>query len=211
MKGLLIANGDIENYYKLKQSVDKYDYIVCVDGGLHHCMRIERIPDIIIGDLDSIDDRGLIFLEKNNIEIIQHPRMKDKTDTELALSHMVNKGFEDISLIGVTGSRMDHTMANIFLLKKFNKEGVKIRVINDNNIIYYVNEYIRLEKRKNINISIIPLTETGSIVTLEGFLYPLDKEYIKFGSTLGISNEITNKYGIIRIKKGDVLIMESKD
>lgn len=211
MKGLLISNGDIIDYNILKDLINKHDYIVCADGGINHLIHINKIPNVLIGDLDSINKRGLEFVEKHNINTVKYPSMKDKTDTELSISYMINHDIKDITLIGVTGTRMDHTISNILLLKELNERKIKSRIIDNHNIIYFVNKFIKIRKRKDVNISIIPLSTNGITVYLKGFLYSLKNENIKFGSTLGISNKIIDKYGIIEIKKGNALIIESKD
>src|SRR5699024_10087636 len=117
----------------------------------------------------------------------------------------------DITLVGVTGSRMDHTLANIFMLRNLNKNNIIARIIDGNNRIHFSNEYIKIKKEKDTNISIIPISDDGIVVSLEGFLYPLKKEFIGFGSSLGISNIIIEEYGEVIIHKGEALIIESRD
>lgn len=211
MRGLVISSGSIEDYLLLKKNVDNSDYIICADGGLNHILNIGKTPDIVVGDLDSVNQKGKVFIKRNNIDVIQYPEVKDKTDTELAILHAISKGIRDIILMGVTGSRIDHTISNIFLLKELYKKGIKVRIIDDNNIIYFSNKYMRIYRKEDVNISIIPLNESGVVITLEGFSYSLNKELIKFGSTLGISNELIEDYGNIVIESGDALIIESKD
>lgn len=211
MKGLIISSGYINNYSLLKKLVEEHDYIVCADGGVDHIISIKEIPSVVIGDLDSISEEGMKYIDRNNIKTIKHPVMKDKTDTELALVYLIKQGINDITLTGVTGSRMDHTMSNIFLLRNLNKNNIVAKIIDDNNVIYFANKSIKIKKKKDTNISIIPITSDGITVTLIGFLYPLNKKFIDYGSTLGISNEIVEDYGNVIIHKGEALVMESKD
>lgn len=211
MKGLIISSGKINDYKLLDKLICENDYIVCADGGLDHIMQIDKIPNIILGDLDSVSDLGIEYSSKNNIEVEKYSSIKDNTDTELAIMHLINKGINDITLIGGTGTRLDHTMANVFLLKKFNKDGVSLRIVDDNNVIYFLVGSMTINRKENRFISIIPLSYEGIVVSLIGFKYPLKDKYIEFSSTLGVSNEIIKDEGVIKIIKGEALIFESLD
>ncbi len=211
MKGLIISSGDVKDFKLLNRIVLEHDYIVCADGGLDHLIKIDQVPDIVVGDFDSISDKGLKFIRDNKISVERFPTMKDQTDTEIALSHLLDRKVDEITLMGVTGSRIDHTMANIFLLKRLDMKGIVGRVIDDNNIVYFANSRFRIENREGYNVSVIPINDDGIIVSLVGFLYPLDKKFVKFGSTLGISNKIVEDYGDIIIHSGEALIIESID
>lgn len=212
MKGLLIANGNnILDSKILEELVDNTEYIVAVDGGIKYLIDINKIPNVLIGDLDSINKKDLEFLNRKNIKKIQYPEMQDNTDTELAVDFMIEKGINDITLIGVTGSRIDHTISNILLLKRLKDKNIKGKIIDNNNTIYYVDDIIKIRKLDNMNISIIPLSLTGIVVDLEGFLYSVTEEKIEFGSTLAVSNKLIDEYGVIEIKRGESLVIESKD
>ena len=210
MKGLVISSGSIQNYDLLKEHIKENQFILCADGGVRHSMKIDFIPNSVIGDFDSIDEKSREFIKENNIPVIKYPVEKNETDTELALLHLISIGCNDITLIGVTGSRLDHTLANIYLLEKLLLENIKGKIVDDNNTIYLINDFIKLEKKDNY-VSIIPISNEGVIVTLKGFYYPLEEELVEFNSTLGISNRIIDEFGEIKITKGEALIIESKD
>lgn len=106
---------------------------------------------------------------------------------------------------------MDHSLANIFLLKKIFDKGAMGKIIDANNTIFFVKDNLTLKRKENHYISIIPITNVGAVVSLKGFIYPLDKKLINFSSTLGISNQIIDEYGIITIHEGEVLVIESID
>lgn len=211
MKGLIISSGKINDYSLLKKLICENDYIVCADGGLNHIMQIDKIPNIVLGDLDSISDLGIKYISEKNIEVEKFPSKKNNTDTELAIMHLVNKGIDDITLIGGTGTRLDHSLANIYLLKKVNKDGIVFKIVDENNVINLVSDSITISRSEDRFISIIPLNYEGIVVSLVGFKYPLKEKYIEFSSTLGISNEIIDEKGIVIIHKGEALVFESFD
>lgn len=211
MKGLIISGGEIKDYSLLEKLISEHDYIVCVDSGFDYIKKTSIKPDLIIGDLDSISNQGLEFVEDNKIKVIKYPIKKNKTDTELAIDHLIEKNIKYITLTGVTGSRLDHSLTNIHLLKMLADKEVQAKIVNDNNTLWYVRDRVSIKRRDGYYISIIPLTLNGIIVTLKGFLYPLTKTLIQFGSSLAISNEIVDLFGEITIHKGQALIIESKD
>lgn len=211
MKGLIISSGEIKDYKLLKQIVEEHDYIVCADGGVNHILQINILPHIVLGDLDSIGKEELNILKKEKVGIEKFSPIKDETDTELCINYLLEKGFKDITLIGVTGTRLDHTIANLYLLKKIYLCGVKACIVDENNRIYYEIDELRLKRREGFYVSVIPLNKEGVIVSLNGFLYPLTRETLEFTTTRGISNKIVKDFGKIKIHKGEVLIIESKD
>lgn len=211
MKGLIISSGTITNYNRLESVVKESDFIICADGGMDHIMKVNLLPDLVLGDLDSISENALKYIEEKNIPVQKFSSIKDTTDTGLAVDYLIEKGLEEVILMGVTGTRQDHTMANIFLLNQLYEKGIKGKIIDDNNIIYLVDSYLELEYVENSFISVIPITEDGIEVSLSGFFYNLDKEKIKFGSTCGVSNKIIEENGMVRIHKGKALVFISED
>ena len=211
MKGIVISSGYISDYKRLEDMIKESDFIICADGGTNHVINIDYRPNLIIGDLDSIYKETLKIIKDENIEILKYPSNKGKTDTELALEYLIEKNFDDITLMGVTGNRQDHTQGNIYLLNRLLDKGINGKIVDDNNIIYLVKDYLEIQDTKNTFVSIIPITEKGIIITLKGFLYPLQEEKIEFSSTLGISNKIIEDIAKIKIHKGKALVFVSKD
>lgn len=211
MKGLIVSSGTITDYNRLKSEVKKADFIICADGGMNHLIKIEKAPNLVIGDLDSIRESALNYIKNNNIPVEKYSSIKDATDTVLAMEYLIDLGYKEIVLMGVTGTRQDHTMANIFLLSILHDKGIKGKIVDDKNIIYLVDDYLKLEYLEDIYVSIIPLEQEGVIISLKGFFYNLDKKFIKFGSTHGISNKIIDDFGTIKINRGRALVFLSKD
>lgn len=210
-KGLIIASGDIKDLDLLKREIFKHEYIICADGGIKYIYDMNVKIDGIIGDLDSVDDKFSKFVNENSIPIMKFPVEKDETDTELAIKYLSDKGCEYITLMGVMGSRMDHTLANIFLLKKLAEDNIKGKILDENNTIVLSEDYMRIERREDYYLSIIPLTTSGVRVSLKGFYYPLRNSFIEYGTTLGISNRVVDELGEIFITEGEALIIESRD
>lgn len=211
LKALIVSNGDIKDINNLKEIGKACEFILSADGGANYCLQASLIPNIVIGDLDSISKETLKRLNENKVPIEKFPVKKDATDTELAIDYLIEKGFKDIIITGAIGSRMDHTLANILLLKKLYDKNIKGRIVNKNNTIYLIDKELILNKKEGFYVSVIPITEKGAIISLKGFEYELNRIKINFGTTQGISNYIVADKGYINIYEGKCLVFVSKD
>jgi thiamine pyrophosphokinase len=211
MECIVVCNG----WSITKELVDKYinkdTYIICADGGANHLKKFGILPDILLGDFDSISDEALEFYNNKKIEILNFPPEKDYTDSELSVETAISKGFKDIIVLGGIGSRMDHTIANVFLLKMIHEAGCKGRLIDDNNIIQLTSSDITLEKHEGYKVTLLPMTPTVEGITTKGLYYPLDNYTMRQGSTRGVSNEFLEEEAYVSIKSGLLLVMMSRD
>lgn len=207
---LIVGNGE-ETAKRIIENI-KYDYLICADGGLEKVSNYGIIPDIIIGDFDSVDGNVLKQYE-NKIPVKKFPSEKDFTDMELAVELAISKGYKNIILTGASGSRLDHTLGNILLMEKYFKNGVSISIIDNNNEMKIISDNAELfiEYKEGYYISIIPITESIQGLCLEGFKYNLDNVDVKRGSTLCISNQIKDNKGKITLRKGRAIVIISKD
>lgn len=187
------------------------DIVICADGGANNLYQTDIVPDMIVGDLDSLDYDTLMYFRELEVLFYKFPSEKDKTDTELATEFAIKKGVKEIILLGVTGTRLDHTLANILLLYKLLQENIKAKIIDGSNEIFIVDKVITIEKEENTFVSFIPLFEKVKGVTMSGFKYLTQNIDFDRGSTMGISNQVKDKAGHIDIKDGIALVIKSRD
>lgn len=117
-----------------------------------------------------------------------------------------------ITIIGAIGTRIDHTIANIHILKEALDKNIKARIINKNNEIWLTNKDEEIEKNDQYKyISVIPLTNTVTGLTITGMKYPLKNYTLSIGNSLGISNEQIEKKATIQLKTGILIIIKSRD
>ena len=139
------------------------------------------------------------------------PETKNQTDTDLCVEFAVKKGATTVTMIGVTGHRLDHTLANIFLLRRLCTLGVESRIIDANNEIYLVTDHLKLKGRKGDLLSVLPVSDKVTGLTLTGLEYPLKDAAISMGSSLGISNYFKKSWVTISVLTGVLLVTKSKD
>lgn len=211
MEILIVTNGYIENENILKSAIENSNYIICADGAAKYLMNLRVYPDILVGDLDSISRDALDWINNGRVDVRKFPPKKDMTDTELAIEFALDKSPSAITIIGAIGSRMDHSLANIMLLYKIHKVGVKARIINHINDIAITDSNLKIEGDVGQSISVVPIGGSAKGVTLEGLEYPLNNHNIDLDSSLGISNKFAQKEATISVKEGILLVIKVYD
>ena len=232
-KCIIVCNGDVENYELFKDMFDKDSFVICADGGSRHLRKIGIFPNIIMGDLDSSTLENVKYFQDLGTEVRTFPTEKDYTDTELAFLEAINMGFKSIKILSCIGQRFDHTLANIFLLKKAVDSDVECCIQNENNKITMLkgdknnqnhkdnkdnkdHKKINMSKKifeneMNFKISLLPISLACKGVSITGVKYPLNNATVKMGEAIGISNEFTEKSALVTIKEGLLLVILSKD
>lgn len=174
--------------------------------------KLKKQPNYIVGDFDSINRKILEKYEKKDIEIKRLIPEKDFTDTHSALNLAIEIKSKKITIIGAIGTRLDHTFANIHILKEATEQDIDVKIINENNEIELINKSKKIEKDSNYKyISLIPLTTEVTGVTIKGMKYPLQNYTLEIGNSLGISNEQIEEIAQIEILKGILIIIKSRD
>lgn len=191
MRAVIIGNGDIVNYKYISSRLKPDDYIICADGGLRHAAGLGIKPDIAIGDFDSAP-------RPDDVEVIEFPSRKDQTDGEIAFAYALEQGFDDIIMLAMSGTRLDHTLTNIMLLSG----SEKACLIDDSNEVRIVRTCLVLRGYKGKTLSIIPLFGDLEGITTKGLEYPLNDETLYFGTGRGNSNVVTDDECSINVTRG---------
>jgi len=208
---LIVCGGEIKNTDFYKDYFDYADYIIAADGGASLMKKSGSMPDLLLGDFDSISKEDYQFYLERKVEIQKFPVEKDMTDSELAVEIAAEKGYRNIVLIGAAGSRLDHTLANIMLLKKMFDRGIKGIIANENNEVTLIKSSIVISGKEGYKVSLIPLSMQVTGVTTQGLYYPLKDAVINMGSTWGISNEFVSDKAKVTLKSGLLLVTVSRD
>ena len=211
MKCVIIANGDLEYTKDIIRVIKNAQLIISADGGARHLRALNILPHVMIGDFDSIHQDEKAFFKEKKVKMITFSSRKDHTDSDLCVTWAIDNNATDITLLGVTGTRLDHTLANIFLLKKLARQTIPARILNKNNEIHIVTDFIELKGQPGNLLSIIPVTEEVIGITLKGLEYPLTNATIEMGSSIGISNFFKDPIVSISIEKGVLIVTKSKD
>ena len=181
--------------------------LICTDGAAERVREIGRVPDLIVGDMDSVDRTTLAYFEQKGSRIIRHPVHKDETDTQLALECAFEMEPEGIRIFGALGGRIDHAMANISLLVMCTQRGVDTKIVDRDCELFVVGGSCVIDGRKGETVSLLPLSSDVRGITLDGFEYPLSGAVMEVGRPYGISNRLTRTRGTISVESGYLLVI----
>jgi len=218
---VLIITGGKLNQSLIKEFLNNHvvENIICVDGALTLCNQINLSIDYLVGDYDTVSQdlineyRKRVKTGEIKTKILSFQPEKDETDTQIAISLALQLGAKEIYLMGATGTRMDHVLANIHLLKKPLEKKVDAYILDEHNLIYLKDCSFEVEKNKVYGpyFSLIPFGDKVKAVTLSGFKYNTDAIDFLLGNSLGVSNELLMENGYVTFEEGTFIVIEAND
>ena len=216
MKQLVLIGGSVHQTPLLMRLLreNRFDRVIAADSGLNWAFDLQIQPDQMLGDFDSVRPEVLQYYQEQKVPMKTYSTRKDYTDSELALWAVLDEAAfgDEIWILGGIGSRMDHTLANVFLLYEPLRRGVKARLLDGLNEIQMLQGPCEVwwEKREEQQyISLLPFLGAAEGIDLEGFAYPLKDYTLQPGKCIGISNEIAEPNGMLRLQKGYLLVIRS--
>ncbi len=207
---LIFANGDLPDLEKARALIHDDDLLIAADGGTRHILALGLLPNMVIGDLDSISAEEKKKVDQARIEIIQFPRDKNETDLELAIQHALTLDPGQIIIIAALGHRLDQTLGNLALLSNPQLSTVALSIDDGVEQAFFCRERSQVRASRGDLISLIPWgAEVTGIVTT-ALKWPLQNETLYPYNTRGISNEMLGEEATIRIRSGLLLIVHRR-
>lgn len=213
LRAVVFANGVMEDWPEdLQISPDK-DLIICADGGLKHCLAWGLTPNALIGDMDSAAPDDVARVQDQGAEVLVHPARKDATDLELALDLAndlaLERGMDEIIILGALGRRWDMSLANVMLLVRMAEKGTRVSILEGAQRIFCFKGpgSLTITGRPGETVSLIPLTSQAMGVTLHGLEYPLTQAILPLGTSLGVSNVLIGDEGRVELESGCLLVL----
>ena len=205
MRAIIIANGQIQDSDSHRSLVTPTDLIICADGGADNALALGLQPQVVIGDLDSLDESLRSRLEKQHCQFIAHPARKDETDLELAVKYAAEQGAQEMLILGALGYRLDHALANVLLLALPELRSIKAKILNGRREVFLIRDEALIEGQVGDTLSLLPLTEEVTGIYSEGLEYPLENGTLYLGPARGISNVLTTPQARVRVGQGLLL------
>lgn len=210
MNNIVIITSYIDANMSLSSITKDADFIICLDGGWDIAAEENIMPDLIMGDMDS-----LIGKLPENIPTERFTPEKDYTDLELALMKSIELNGENITVIGGIGGRLDHTIANIQLLSQYTDSFDSLIMMDRKNKCFVLNENQKkgtvIKAETDSYFSAFSLSEECLGLTIKNAKYPLLNHTLPRTGSLCVSNEFINeKDAVISIKDGTLLVVISK-
>jgi thiamine pyrophosphokinase len=171
------------------------------------------VPDVVIGDADSLDEETSRWLQKHNIPLVRHPREKDETDLELALIYAVEAGAKRIFIVGAWGGRPDQSLANLQLLAHPALTGRHAYLLGPGYRLFLLRagETQPIEGTIGDTVSLLPLTGEACGIHTSGLRWGLAGDTLEYGSARGVSNEMIASTAKVHLQEGLLLIVHLFD
>lgn len=203
----IVTGGEFINASLLFKYTKNADLLIGVDRGVEELLKSRITMDIAIGDFDSIENKELLQSDLVK-EINKLNPIKDISDTHAAVEYAISKKPDKIYILNATGTRMDHTLSNISLLKEISEKGIDAFIVDSHNRIRFGNRNNVIKKEYDY-VSVIPLEEKIRVSTI-GFLYEVKDLELNYSQSRFLSNELKEEEATIEIE-GRALIIESRD
>ncbi len=204
MKRCVIVGGaDIHNYHSIRENLRADDYVVFCDSGLKHLEQLQAQPGLIVGDFDSHENPRL------DVETIVLPCEKDDTDSVFAVKEALRRGFDDFLIIGAIGARLDHGLANVYLLKMLSELGKRAKIVDDYSEMELVGkEPVQIDSSFPY-FSLINITGNAKGIDIVDAKYPLSGGEIRSEYQYGVSNEVLpGKTASVSVSDGELLLIK---
>ena len=196
----------------MRRALAQPGLVIAADGGAEHAARLDKPVVLLVGDMDSISPATLATIEQSGAEIERHPPAKDQTDLELALLAAAARDAESIWVVGALGGRLDHMLANIYLLNLPELSGREVRYVAGTQTTWLLSPGEHsLPGDLDDLISLIPLTYAVEGITTRGLYYPLLDETLKFGPARGISNVISEASPAVSFRAGKLIVVHTME
>jgi thiamine pyrophosphokinase len=221
-RALVVANGDVPPRARLDLDWPGWDegvaLVIAADGGAHNAARLGLRPDVVIGDVDSIDPSALDALEATGARVRREPQAKDASDTELAVAEARAAGAVSVTILGALGGlRFDHALANVLLATAAGDPDGALILLDGATRIRCLRAgagrgpaEMLLSGRAGDLVSLFPVGAALGVTT-EGLEYPLSGERLPAGTSRGLSNVRLGSTARVQLDEGALLIVETTD
>jgi thiamine pyrophosphokinase len=192
------------------------ELVIAADGGAHFLEACGRRPDVLVGDLDSVDPDLAERLEGDGVAVERHPVDKDATDAELAIERALAGGASRITVIGAfAGERLDHELGNLLLLADAGlaRRTEDLRMVRSGTMARAVHGPGSLDLEADVDgrVGLLPVGGDAEGVTTRGLRFALDAATLRLGRTRGLANEVVSVPASVALESGVLLVIESTD
>ncbi len=208
MKAWIITGGVISPDNLPERPADG-DLVIAADSGLANARALGIEPAVIVGDYDSLGHAPDVA---DGVEVITVPTEKDVTDTQLAVELALRRGARELAVVGGLGGRLDHTLSNLAILEDALGKGVRATIADGQSRVRLLrNDSTILPRSGYTYVSLLALDPLCKGVEIEGVKYPLKGARLSRSFGYAVSNEITGNCCFISVRKGTLLVVESRD
>jgi len=211
VKIAIFLNGNYDQKEFYINQIKKQDILISVDGGTDFLFKIKKLPDMLIGDLDSIGQKSLSWVKKNGIKILRYPEDKDYSDFELALKEAISLRPDKITVFGGFGKRRDHEYSSLMVASKYSQK-MQISLEDKSCSLFFAREGAKniIPCKKGDTVSLIPFSYSVKKITSHGLKWVLKGETIFRSESRTLSNEAVSGQPYFYLSTGLLLVVVNK-
>ena len=209
MRTAIFLNGAPDSEHLIQVVVRRADLVVAADGGARYALDAGIVPDLIVGDMDSLGEDLAREAEKRGASLERHPVRKDKMDGHLAVLAAGERGATAADFLCAAGGKPGAVFALPHILLTAERIGLRSTVVSDQGRMFVVEASSHaVEGAAGDSVSVFPLSGPATGITLEGMSYPLVNARLEPGDTLGFHNELIGRKAVISVVSGALLVVQ---
>lgn len=208
MRAAIFLNGSPDSGPLIQGVAGRADLVVAADGGARHALAAGIVPDLIVGDMDSLGEDLAREAEGRGASLERHPGRKDKMDGHLAVLAAERRGATEADFLCADGGKPGAVFAVPHILLAAEQGGMRCTVVADWGRMFVLEDGSRtVEGTARDSVSVFPLSGLATGVTLERMGYPLEDANLKPGDTLGFHNELIGRQAKVSVGSGALLVV----
>jgi thiamine pyrophosphokinase len=208
LRAAIFLNGAPDAPDLLRRIAGRADLVVAADGGARYALGAGVVPDLVVGDMDSLGEARTREVAERGALLERHPSRKDKMDGHLAVLAVRERGAREVVLLCAAGGRFSALFAVPHILLAAERMGLRATMVASWGQAFVLEAGSRpVAGDPGDSVSVFPFTGPATGVTLEGFGYPLEDARLEIGDTLGFHNELTGRTGRVSVERGTLLVI----
>jgi thiamine pyrophosphokinase len=212
LRAAIFLNGSSDSPGLIRHIAGSADLVVAADGGARYALEAGVVPDLVVGDMDSLGEDLSREVERRGALLERYPVRKDKMDGHLAVLAARERGATAVDLLCALGGGLGALFAAPHILLAAERIGLHSTVVADRGRIFVVEAGSRtVQGRPQDSISVFPLSGPATGVTLEGMEYPLENAGLAPGDTLGFHNELVGTEARVSVGQGVLLVVHETE
>jgi len=212
LRAVIFLNGALDPPGLLRRAADRADLVVAADGGARYALDAGVIPDLVVGDMDSLGEARTREVEERGAVLERHPLRKDKMDGHLAVMAVRDRGATAVDLLCAAGGRFSALFAVPHIMLAAERMGLRATMVAGWGRAFVLEAGSRaVAGDRRDSVSVFPFTGPAIGVTLEGFAYPLENTRLEVGDTLGFHNELVGEVGYVSVEEGALLVIHEAE
>jgi thiamine pyrophosphokinase len=204
VRGVVVTGGNGPDAGTLRAWTESAERVIAADSGLELALSAGVEPDLVVGDMDSLADRGLLARFSGD-RVRPFPAEKDDTDTEIALDMLFCEGCDEVVLAGGGGGRLDHLIGILALFDRERHPAVWLTALDEVVAIDSVLERSGMSGRR---VSFFPVGTEVCRMSSDGLKWPLDGLEWHHGD-VGISNVVTGDPFRVEMHSGRLIMVRA--